>query len=157
MADDIKPRKIMTKPLPQILDEIEESIGLAEGAAKIAREAAGEARKAGEKAAKEAAIEVRKAAEKSIEETTKIMSERISKVEATVNERVSKVEATLNERIALVEKATNEHLAAVEQLADLLKSAMLEGITVVEDRISGKTQKELGSNPKSGGRKTERP
>jgi len=55
MADEIETRKIMTKPLPQILDEIEDSIKLADEAARNAREAAEEARKAGEKAANEAA------------------------------------------------------------------------------------------------------
>lgn len=50
-----QPAKILTKPLPQILDEIEDSIKLADEAAKDAREAAEEARKAGEKAANEAA------------------------------------------------------------------------------------------------------
>jgi len=55
MADEIEPKKIMTKPLPQILDEIEDSIKLADEAARSAREAAEEARKAGEKAAGEAA------------------------------------------------------------------------------------------------------
>ena len=50
-----KPRKIMTEPLPQILDEIEDSIRLANEAARNAREAAEEARKAGERAANEAA------------------------------------------------------------------------------------------------------
>ena len=49
-----KPKKIMTQPLPQILDDIENSIRLADEAAKNARDAAEEARKAGEKAAKEA-------------------------------------------------------------------------------------------------------
>lgn len=61
MADETETRKIMTKPLPQILDEIEDSIRLANEAAKSAREAAEAARKAGEKAAGEAA---RVAAEK---------------------------------------------------------------------------------------------
>ncbi len=61
MADNIETRKIMTKPLPQILDEIEDSLKLADEAAKNAREAAEAARKAGEKAASEAA---RVAAEK---------------------------------------------------------------------------------------------
>ena len=46
--------KIMTKPLPQILDEIEDSIRSANEAAKDARDAAEEARRAGEKAAGEA-------------------------------------------------------------------------------------------------------
>ncbi len=49
------PKKIMTQPLPQILDEIEDSIKLADEAAKDARKAAEEARRAGEKAANEAA------------------------------------------------------------------------------------------------------
>ena len=55
MVDQTEASKIMIKPLPQILDEIEDSIKLADEAAKNAREAAEEARKAGEKAASEAA------------------------------------------------------------------------------------------------------
>ena len=55
MGNEIETKKIMTKPLPEILDEIEDSIRLADEAAKNAREAAEEARKAGEKAASEAA------------------------------------------------------------------------------------------------------
>jgi protein involved in temperature-dependent protein secretion len=47
--------EILTKPLPQILDEIESSIRLANEAARDARKSAEEARKAGEKAAGEAA------------------------------------------------------------------------------------------------------
>jgi hypothetical protein len=48
-------QKIMVKPLPAILDELDNSIRLASEAAKDAREAAEEARRAGEKAASEAA------------------------------------------------------------------------------------------------------
>jgi hypothetical protein len=66
MVNSDKPRKIMTKPLPQILDEIEDSIRLADEAAKNAREAAVEARRAGEKAFSEA---------------TRISNERIDEVE----------------------------------------------------------------------------
>jgi len=55
MSSEKKAPKIMTKPLPQILDEIEDSITAANEAAKDARKAAEEARKAGEKAASEAA------------------------------------------------------------------------------------------------------
>ena len=57
-AEPKKPQeapKILTKPLLQILDEIEESIKLADEAVKNAREASEEARKSGEKAANEAA------------------------------------------------------------------------------------------------------
>ena len=55
MPEVTKTTKIMTKPLPQILDEIEDSISKAERAAKDARLASDEARKAGEIAAGEAA------------------------------------------------------------------------------------------------------
>lgn len=55
MADEKRASKIMTEPLPRILDEIEDSIRAANDAAKDARKAAEEARKAGEKAASEAA------------------------------------------------------------------------------------------------------
>lgn len=47
-------KKIMTKPLPEILAGIEDSIRLSDEAAKNAREAALAARKAGEKAANDA-------------------------------------------------------------------------------------------------------
>ena len=66
MTDSEKNRKIMTKPLPQILDEIEDSIRLADEAAKNARDAALEARQAGERAFNEA---------------TKIANERIAEVD----------------------------------------------------------------------------
>ncbi len=62
--------KIMTQPLPRILDEIEESIKAANLAAQNARDAANEARRAGEKAANEAA---------------RVAAEAIGKVEQTAN------------------------------------------------------------------------
>jgi hypothetical protein len=68
--EEVKLKKIMTQPLPQILDEIENSIRLADEAARNARAAAEEARKAGEKAAKEAA---------------RVASESIAKVEKIAN------------------------------------------------------------------------
>jgi F0F1-type ATP synthase membrane subunit b/b' len=55
MTTEPKQKSIMVKPLPVILDEIEDSIGQADEAAKDARKAAEEARLAGEKAANEAA------------------------------------------------------------------------------------------------------
>ena len=66
MVENDRTKKIMTKPLPQILDEIEDSIRLADEAAKNARDAAVEARKAGDKAFSEA---------------TKVANERIDIVE----------------------------------------------------------------------------
>jgi len=68
--------RIMTKPLPEILAEIEDSIRLADEAARNAREAAVEARKAGEKAANDA---------------TRIANERIAKVEQIASQKLSKL------------------------------------------------------------------
>lgn len=87
-----KPKKIMTQPLPQILDEIENSIRLADAAAKNAREAAEEARKAGEKAAKEA---------------ERVASEAIARVERIANNAMKLAEllnAAVTEAAAVIEK-----------------------------------------------------
>ena len=98
MADESEARKIMTKPLPQILDEIEESIKLANDAAKNARAAALEANKAGERAFNEAT-------------------------------RVA------NERIDVVEQIARSAL----QLAELLKLALVNGITAVDKKLTEET------------------
>jgi hypothetical protein len=92
MADNEKTRKIMTKPLPQILDEIEDSIRLADEAAKNARDAALEARQAGEKAFNEA---------------TKIADKRIAEVE-----RIARDARQLSE---LVRLALMDGLKAIEK------------------------------------------
>ena len=55
MERPIDSTKIMTEPLPRILDEIDNSVRSAHEAAKDARKAAEEARQAGEKAVTEAA------------------------------------------------------------------------------------------------------
>ena len=98
MVNNRESRKIMTKPLPQILDEIEDSIRLADEAAETARDAAVEARKAGEQAFSDAS-------------------------------RVA------NERIAEVEQIAKNAL----QLAEILKSAFMDGVAVVDKRLSEKT------------------
>jgi len=97
MANITETGKFMTKPLPQILDELEDSIRLADQAAKNARDAAVEARKAGENAAGEA-IKI------------------------------------ANERIAKVEKMAKDAM----QLAELLKLAVMDGVAVVDKRLSEK-------------------
>ncbi len=85
---EVKPKKIMTEPLPQILDEIEDSIISANEAAKDARKAAEEARQAGEKAANEAA---------------RVAAEAISRVEKTAKDALE-LARLLNS--AIVEAAT---------------------------------------------------
>ena len=91
-----KSKKIMTQPLPQILDEIENSIRLADEAARNAREAAEEARKAGEKAAKEA---------------ERVASEAIARVEKVAREALQLAEllnAAILEAAAGLEKKLSE-------------------------------------------------
>jgi len=97
MTSNNEARKIMTKPLPQILEEIEDSIRLADEAAKTARDAAVEARQAGEKAFNEA---------------TRISNERIAKVEQIARNAM--------------------------QLAEILKLAVMDGVAVVDKRLSEK-------------------
>jgi len=96
MADEIGTKKIMTKPLPQILDEIEDSIRTADVAAKNARQAAEEARKAGEKAASEAA---------------RVAAEAISRVEQVAKDALELAEL-LNLAIADAVSAIQKRLSA---------------------------------------------
>jgi hypothetical protein len=88
----MKPKKIMTQPLPQILDEIEDSIRLSNEAAADARQAAEEARRAGEKAASEAA---------------RVAADAISKVQKVTDEALALarlLNATLLEMSAGIDK-----------------------------------------------------
>lgn len=102
MVDESKTKKIMTKPLPQILDEIEDSIRLADEAAKNAREAAVEARKAGEKAAHDATI---------------VSNERIDSVEQLAKNAMQLAEllkSAIMSGVAAVDKKLLEHAPDVE-------------------------------------------
>jgi F0F1-type ATP synthase membrane subunit b/b' len=95
-AKEVPQKKIMTQPLPQILDEIEDSLRKADEAAKNAREAADEARQAGEKAANEAA---------------RVAAQAIARVEDLANEALKLamlLKATLLEASAGVEKKLTE-------------------------------------------------
>ena len=92
MGGEAGPKKIMVQPLPQILDEIEESLISAKAAALDARNAAEEARRAGEKAANEAA---RVAAE---------MIARVEKVAKEGLELAKLLNATITEAATTVEK-----------------------------------------------------
>jgi hypothetical protein len=90
-----KTKKIMTQPLPQILDEIESSIRLADEAARNAREAAEEARKAGEKAAKEA----ERVASEAIARVEKIAKSALQLAEL-LNSAVTEAAATLEKKLS---------------------------------------------------------
>ena len=94
-AQEVKAKKIMTQPLPQILDEIENSIRLADEAAKNAREAAEEARKAGEKAAKEA----ERVASESIAKVEKIAKNALQLAEL-LNSAVTEAVAVLDKKLS---------------------------------------------------------
>lgn len=102
-----KKPKIMTKPLPQILDELEDYIGRVEEAVRQAqaavrdsREAAAQAKASGEKAAEAA----RKAAEAAV---ARVREEAITAINA-VGVRVSALETEMK---VLKEKVTQEALS----------------------------------------------
>ncbi len=105
-VEDRQP-KIMTKPLPEILDEledyirrVEEAVRQAQAAARESREAATEARISGEKAADAA----KKAADAAV---AKVREEALKAVN-TLGTKVSAIEANLN---TLKEKANREAVA----------------------------------------------
>jgi hypothetical protein len=104
--EDTRP-KIMTKPLPQILDEledyirrVEDAVKQAQAAAKESREAAAQAKASGE----EAAAAAKKAAEVAV---AKVREEAAKAIDA-MGIRVSGLESELN---ALKEKVREEALA----------------------------------------------
>ena len=102
MVNVTETRKIMTKPLPQILDEIEDSIKLADEAARNAREAAEEARKAGEIAASEAA---------------RVAAEAISKVEQMAKNALQLAELlnlAVMDAVAAIGKRLSDKTVAIE-------------------------------------------
>jgi len=87
----------MTKPLPQILDEIEESIKTADLAAKNATQAAEEARKAGEKAASEAARVAAQAIAR-VEQVAKDALELAELLNLAITDAVSAIQKRLSEK-----------------------------------------------------------
>jgi predicted translin family RNA/ssDNA-binding protein len=104
---EIRQPKIMTKPLPEILDElenyvrrVEDAVKLAQDAARDSREAANQAKIAGEKAADAA----KKAAEAAIAK----LKEEMSGTEAVLAERINGLGRELN---ALKLNATQEALS----------------------------------------------
>lgn len=99
--------KIMTEPLPQILDEledyirrVEEAVRQAQAAAKESREAAAQAKVSGEKAAE--------AAKKAAEAAVAKVKEEAAKAIDTMGVRVSAIESEMN---TLKEKVSQEALA----------------------------------------------
>ena len=99
--------KIMTKPLPEILDElenyimrVEEAVKMAQTAAKESKEAAAQARVSGEKAAE--------AAKKAAEAAVAKVKEEAAKAVDTLGMKVSVLETELN---TLKDKASQEALA----------------------------------------------
>ena len=103
MVDNSEPRKIMTKPLPQILDEIEDSIRLADEAARNAREAAVEASKAGEKA---------------VIEATRVVNERVAEVEQIAKNAIQLAELlklAVIDGVAAVDKRLSEQAPDTER------------------------------------------
>lgn len=96
---NVKPKEapeILTKPLPQILDEIEASIKMADEAAKSAKKSAEDAHKAGEKAASDA---------------TRAANQAIANVQQTANNAMELAELlnlAIREAVAAIEKRLSE-------------------------------------------------
>jgi protein involved in temperature-dependent protein secretion len=98
VEEKVRPKeapKILTKPLPQILDDIEASIKIADEAAKNARKSAEDARKAGEKAASDATkaanqaiADVKQTADNAME-LAKLLSLAIREAVAAIENRLS--------------------------------------------------------------------
>jgi len=107
MDNEIGTKKIMTKPLPQILDELEDSIKLADDAAKNARQAAEEARKAGEKAASEAARVANEAIAK-VEQVAKNAMQLAELLRLAVMDAAATIEKQLSGKAIARESAPEE-------------------------------------------------
>jgi uncharacterized phage infection (PIP) family protein YhgE len=113
--------KIMTKPLPEILDDlenyikkVEEAVRLAQGAAKEAREAADMAKQAGEDAAGAA----RKAAESAV---AKVRDE-AAKAANTLNDKICEV----SDRLDNLEDRAKQEAIALDDAFLALKDRHLE-------------------------------
>ena len=113
--------RIMTEPLPQILDEledyirrVEEAVKQAQAAAKESKEAAAQARVSGEKAAE--------AAKKAAEAAVAKVREEAAKAVDTLGIRVSDIESELN---TFKEKVSQEALA-VDKAFLALKNKHIE-------------------------------
>ena len=144
------PQKTLGKPLPQILDEIDDSIRFANEATKDARQAAEEARRTGEKAANEA----RKAAEVAV---AKVREEAIKTINA-LGVRVS----TLETEVAAQAKLVGER--AAESTGKATETASAKGFLIVFEKAgnnysayspdmpgciaTGRTRKEVEKNIK---------
>jgi hypothetical protein len=123
----VKQAKIMTEPLPMILDElesyirrVEEAVKQAQTAAKDSRAAADQAKVSGEKAAEAA----RKAAEAAVAK----VKEEAAKAVDTLGVRVSGIESELN---TLKDKVSQEALA-VDRAFLALKDKHIEGSPFLE-------------------------
>ena len=123
LLEEIQP-KIMTKPLPQILDEledyirrVEEAVKLAQSAAKESREAADEAKKSGEKAAEAA----RKAADSAVAQ----VREEAARAAGALDTRVSNLEGELNslkDKVAQEVHALDKAFLACDRIRDNVRT-----------------------------------
>jgi len=86
---------IMTKPLPDILEELEEAIESSKQAEKEAKLAAAEAREAGLKAGGEA--------QRAVDDATKLLNQRINEVLLIANQALALAKNTERRTIAVLE------------------------------------------------------
>ena len=119
--------KIMTKPLPDILDElenyirrVEDAVRLAQAAAKESKEAAAQAKESGEKAAE--------AAKKAAEVAVSKVKEEAAKAVNILGMRVSTVEA----EIKMLKDKMNQEALAVDKAFLVLKEKHMEDSPLLE-------------------------
>ncbi len=132
-TEEIRP-KIMTKPLPQILDELEDYIGRVEEAVRQARAAAGESR--------EAAAQAKLAGEKAAEAARKAAEAAVAKVKEeitkTINALAARVSSLETEVSTLKEQAILEALS-LDKAFVTLKDRHLEDSPFLQKKQGGKT------------------
>jgi hypothetical protein len=126
---EIRQPKIMTKPLPEILDElenyvrrVEDAVKLAQDAARDSREAANQAKLAGEKAAETA----KKAAEAAIAK----LKQEVLDGDGVLGQKISGLSETLN---TLVANVTREALA-IDKAIMAFKDHHVEGSPFIDKK-----------------------
>ena len=133
-TEDVRPA-IMTKPLPQILSELEDYIGRVEDAVKQAKNAASESREAAAqaKAAGESAAE---AARKAAENAVAKVREDTNNGMAALNIKISGMQSEIN---ALREQLTLE-AQCLDKAFDALKARHMEESPFLTSKTAGKAE-----------------
>ena len=119
--------KIMTQPLPQILDELEDYIKRVEAAAVLARLAADESR--------EAAAQAKRSGEEAAEAAKKAADEAVAKVKEELDMKLKWLQertSSLEEGFALLRKRVADEAIAVDKAFIAAKDKHIEASPFLE-------------------------